>query len=161
VLDLADAWRDRSDVAIHHVIGSRDWDELSPAAKRFDDAPLAYQAVRYEDRMHLALAAADVAVCRAGGTTVAELALVGLPAVFVPLPIAPRDHQTANAQALVDAGAARLVPDGELTGDRLLAEIGPIVDDAALRARMEASARGLGRPDAAARVADLVEENAR
>ena len=72
---------------------------------------LVYQAVRYEDRMDLLLAAADVAVTRAGGNTIAELAVVGLPAVLVPLPIAPRDHQTANAAVLMRAGAAILVPD--------------------------------------------------
>ena len=70
-----------------------------------------YQAVRYEDRMDLLLAAADVAVSRAGGNTVAELAVVGLPAVLVPLPIAPRDHQTANAAVLMRPAEPILVPD--------------------------------------------------
>ena len=71
----------------------------------------------------LLLAAADLLVCRAGGNTVAEVAVVGLPAVLVPLPNAPGDHQTANARALADAGAAVLVPDGELDADRLVAEV--------------------------------------
>jgi undecaprenyldiphospho-muramoylpentapeptide beta-N-acetylglucosaminyltransferase len=161
VLELADAWRARSDVAIHHVVGSRDWDEVQPRVAALAGSAIHYRPVRYEQQMHVALAAADVAVCRAGGTTVAELAVVGLPAVFVPLPIATRDHQTANAAELVAAGAAVLVPDPELTGARLLAELQPIVEDPARRTRMEAAARDLGRADAAARVADLVEEHAR
>ncbi len=68
--------------------------------------------MRYDDQRELSLAAADLAVSRAGGNTVAELAAVGLPSILVPLPGAPGDHQTANARHLADAGAAVLVPDG-------------------------------------------------
>ena len=76
-------------------------------------------------------AAATIAVCRAGATTVAELAAAGVPSVLVPLPGAPGDHQTRNAEALVAAGAAVLVPDAECTGARLAAEL----DAAARRPR--------------------------
>jgi UDP-N-acetylglucosamine--N-acetylmuramyl-(pentapeptide) pyrophosphoryl-undecaprenol N-acetylglucosamine transferase len=79
----------------------------------------------------------------------------------VPLPIAPRDHQTANAEALVRVDAAVRVPDGELDVDRLEKELLVLVEDPDRRARMGAAARTLGRPDAAARVADLVEKHAR
>ncbi len=165
VLDAVPTWADRSDLAIRHVIGSRDWDDLQ---SRLPDLPssdpadgLVYQAVRYEDRMDLLLAAADVALTRAGGTTVAELAELGLPAVLVPLPIAPRDHQTANAQALVRSGAARLVADGDLTGERLVSELSPLLDDPERLHDMGLAARSLARPDAAAEVAELVERNAR
>lgn len=155
------AWADRRDLAIHHVIGSRDWDDLGAAPRSFPEGGLVYRAIRYEDRMDLLLAAADLALTRAGGTTVAELAELGLPAVLVPLPIAPRDHQTANAQALVRAGAALLVPDPELTGPRLEAELGPLFDDPRRLGRMGAAAAELARPDAADRVVDLVERCAR
>ena len=77
------------------------------------------------------------------------------------LPIAPRDHQTANAAALVRAGAAILVPDDELDGARLVRELLPLLDDPARLAAMGEAARSLARPDAADRVADLVEANAR
>ncbi len=113
VVGLAQAWRERSGLAIYHVVGTRDWEMISAAAPDTAADGLWYRQVRYEDRMELVYAAADVAVCRAGASTVAELAVVGLPAVLVPLPGAPNDHQTANARALVDAGAARLVPDAE------------------------------------------------
>jgi UDP-N-acetylglucosamine--N-acetylmuramyl-(pentapeptide) pyrophosphoryl-undecaprenol N-acetylglucosamine transferase len=153
-------WRDRADLAVHHVVGARDWDERPVVARtgtgieRPDHPGVSYRAIRYEDRMDLVLAAADLAVCRSGGTTVAELAVVGVPSVLVPLPIATRDHQRANAAALVGAGAARLVDDASFDVDRMVAEVDAVLGD---RVAMAASARSVGRPDAAAAVADLVE----
>lgn len=161
VLGLVEAWSDRSGIAVRHAVGSRDWGSVSGRLPRPPAGGLVYQAVEYEERMPDLLAAADVFVCRAGGSTVAELTAVGVPAVLVPLPIAPNDHQTANARAMVDAGAAVLVPDGELTAGRLAAELGPLVADPARLAAMAAAAAGLGHPDAARRVADLVERHAR
>ena len=73
--------------------------------------------------------AADLCVCRAGAMTVAELLVAGVPAILVPLPGAPRDHQTRNAEALVAAGAAILVPDAECTAERLEAEVGALLSD--------------------------------
>ena len=158
---VARALSDRDDLAIRHVVGARDWDDR----EQVDTDGLDYTQVRYEHDMATALAAADLAVCRAGGTTVAELAVIGVASILVPLPIATRDHQRANAQPLVRAGAAVLVPDDELDEARLSAEITAIVDaapvDGVPRARsMSAAARTLGHPDAASDVADLVESNA-
>lgn len=161
VAELARRWRDRRDVAVRHVTGRRDYDDLAADPAVPEPGGLVYQLVEYEERMDLLLAAADVAVTRAGGATVAELAVVGLPAVLVPLPIATRDHQTANARALVGAGAAVLVPDAELGAQRLEDELGPLVADPARRAEMAARARRLGRRDAADAVARLVEDHAR
>ncbi|WP_344526685.1 UDP-N-acetylglucosamine--N-acetylmuramyl-(pentapeptide) pyrophosphoryl-undecaprenol N-acetylglucosamine transferase [Streptomyces albiaxialis] len=101
--------------------------------------PLA-RAVPYLDRMDLAYAAADVVVCRAGSATVAELATTGVPAVLVPYPHAPGDHQTHNARVLTDAGAALLLPDPETTGDRLAALLDPLLADPARLAAMSAAA---------------------
>jgi UDP-N-acetylglucosamine--N-acetylmuramyl-(pentapeptide) pyrophosphoryl-undecaprenol N-acetylglucosamine transferase len=164
VWQALERWAHRRDLAVRHVIGSRDWPLLASRLADHDVAEargLVYQPVRYEEHMELTLAAADLAVCRAGGTTVAELAQVGLPAILVPLPIAPRDHQTANARALVGAGAAVLVPDAELDAHRLTREVEPLLDDRERLARMSKAAMALARPDAAERVADLVEEHAR
>ena len=147
----ARALADRRDLAIYHVVGARDWDDRPEVPSD----GLSYVQVRYSDRMELVLAAADLAVCRSGGTTVAELAVVGVPAVLVPLPIATRDHQTANAGPLVRAGAAVLVPDDELDTDRLLGELRTLTEGDRLAA-MAAAARELGRPDAARAVADLL-----
>lgn len=163
---LAERWAKRSDVAIRHVIGTRDWDEVQIDLTREPlgadpEHGLVYQAVPYEDHIERLLAASDVVVSRAGGATVAELAVTGVPSVLVPLPIATRDHQTFNAEALVRAGAAVRDPDAELDTDRLEHELEPLVGDPARRDRMAEAARTQGHPDAAARVADLVEEHAR
>lgn len=152
VYGAAQAWHDRDDLAILHVVGARDWDDRrSPPP-----GALVYEAVRYESRMAQVLAAADLVVCRSGGTTVAELAVIGVPSVLVPLPIATRDHQTANAGPLVRAGAAVLVPDDQLDDRRLVHEVDALLEGGRL-AEMAAAARSLGRPDAAHAVADLVD----
>jgi undecaprenyldiphospho-muramoylpentapeptide beta-N-acetylglucosaminyltransferase len=162
--ECARRWAGRDDLAIYHVVGGRDWDDdRVPAeltALPADGSGLWYRAVRYEDRMDRVLAAADLAVCRSGGTTVAELAVVGVPSVLVPLPIATRDHQRFNAGPLVAAGAAVLVDDAEFDGDRMEAEVLPLLETGRL-AQMSAAAKSLGRPDAAAAVAALVSEAAR
>jgi UDP-N-acetylglucosamine:LPS N-acetylglucosamine transferase len=151
----------RGDLAVRHVIGRRDWGtEHAPPPALGPDAAVWYQAVEYEDRSDLLLAAADLFVGRAGGT-VAELTTVGVPAILVPLPSAPADHQTANAAALVDAGAARLLPDARCDGAGLADLVTELVDEPGRLRAMAAAAAGLGHPDAAARVADLLEEHAR
>lgn len=153
------AWSERTDLAIRHVIGSRDWESVQERLPETDG--LQYRAVRYEDHMDTLLCAADLLIGRAGGTTVAELAEVGLAGLLIPLPQAPRDHQTANAAQLVAAGAAVLVPDAELDGARLVAEVEPLIDVPGRLAEMGAAARTLAHSDAARRVATLVEEKAR
>jgi UDP-N-acetylglucosamine--N-acetylmuramyl-(pentapeptide) pyrophosphoryl-undecaprenol N-acetylglucosamine transferase len=161
VRSAAGRWAARSDLAIRHVVGKRDIDAALADLPDLPAGGLIYQVIAYEEHMDMVLAAADLLVGRAGGTTVAELAEVGLASVLVPLPIAPRDHQTANAGPLVRAGAAILVPDADLDTERLVAELEPLLDDPARLAAMGAAARRLARPDAAARVADLVETHAR
>lgn len=160
IRDLATRWSNRSDVAIRHVVGERDWNEM--VAVPFEGAHdgLTYQAVKYEDRMPEALAAADLVVSRSGGS-VAELAIIGRAAILVPLPIAPYDHQAANAQVLVRAGAAIMLRDHEVTADRLADEIDALLAEPGRLERMGEAARTVGHPDAADRVADLVEHHAR
>jgi UDP-N-acetylglucosamine--N-acetylmuramyl-(pentapeptide) pyrophosphoryl-undecaprenol N-acetylglucosamine transferase len=161
-LDLARSWRDRAGCTIRHVTGSRDYQRCVDewAGRPAGDDALRYELVEYEDDMAGLYARADVVVTRAGAVTVAELAVSGTPAVVVPLPGAPSDHQTANGRALEAAGAAVLVPDAECDGDRLARELDRLLGDPARLAGMRARARTLARPDAAARVADLVEEAA-
>lgn len=153
------SWADRSDVAIHHVIGSRDWDAVQARLPEADG--LQYRAVRYEEHMDDVLAAADLLIGRAGGSTVAELAEVGLAGVLVPLPQAPRDHQTANSRALERVGGAITLDDAQLDGARLVEVVTPLLDDPARLLAMGAAARTLAHPDAASAVASLVEEHAR
>jgi undecaprenyldiphospho-muramoylpentapeptide beta-N-acetylglucosaminyltransferase len=166
VAGLAGRWSDQVGISIHHVAGRRDYSQF---ARRADGecgaAPLQtglhYQVVPFEERMPEVYRAADLCVCRAGAMTVAELLVAGVPAILVPLPGAPRDHQTRNAEALVAAGAAVLVPDAECSAERLEAELGALLSDADRLAAMGAAARELGHPDAAARVAELVDAHAR
>ena len=159
-IDLAGRWADRPGICLYHVVGRRDYPELS-AARPAPPGDLDYRQVEFEDRMPLLLAAADIAVQRAGASTVAELTVVGLPAVLVPLPGAPGDHQTANARRLAEAGAAVLVPDAELDAERLGRELDRLIASPDRRRQMSEAARSLGRPDAADRVAQLVERHAR
>lgn len=158
-LDAADHWSDRADLALHHVIGERDWTVLADRRESIS-GNLSYRAVRYEHRMPLVFAAADLVVCRSGASTTAELGVVGLPSVLIPLPGAPGDHQTANARALSSVGAATLVPDGEFDGPRLATEVEAILADPDRLIEMATQARSVGRRDAADRVADLLEEHA-
>jgi undecaprenyldiphospho-muramoylpentapeptide beta-N-acetylglucosaminyltransferase len=157
--ELYDLWRARTDVTVHHVSGAAGHAaaEAAAAAGRKSGDVLDYRLLRYEDRMPELYAATSVAVCRAGATTVAELAAAGVPSVLVPLPGAPGDHQTRNAEALVGAGAAVLVPDAECTGARLAAELEPLLADLARLEKMASAARTLARPEAAEDLAALVE----
>jgi UDP-N-acetylglucosamine--N-acetylmuramyl-(pentapeptide) pyrophosphoryl-undecaprenol N-acetylglucosamine transferase len=97
---------------------------------------------------------ADLAVCRAGATTIAELLAVGIPAILVPYPYAADDHQRRNAEAITANGAGMLILDRELTGERLAAALGPLLTDPARREQMARAARVLARPDAGRLVAD-------
>ena len=158
-LELVELWAARTDVAVRHVVGSRDWEEFHSAPR--PQGALVYQQVEYEQDMVWLYSAADVAVLRAGANTVAELALTGVPAVLVPLPGSPGDHQGANARSLAAAGGAVVVPDGELDGARLAKELDALLADPGRLAGMGEAVKALGRPGAAEAVSQLVEEHAR
>lgn len=144
------------DVVVHHVVGARDYDAglvpEDPAGR------LVYRAVRYADDLPTLMACADVAVCRSGGG-VAELAILGLPALLVPLPGAPADHQQANATQFVEAGAAVVVDDADLDGERLATELDALLEGGMLES-MATAARSLARPHAADDIAGLLEKAA-
>ncbi len=157
---LARRWAGRADRSVYHVTGRRDWDAMG-GADRGTAAGLCLRLVPFEPRMDLLYQAADVVVCRAGAITVAELAVAGVPAVLVPLPGAPGDHQTANARALVAAGAGVLLPDADCDPDRLEAVLDGLLADPGRLAAMGAAARAAAHPDAADRVAEVVDAHAR
>lgn len=106
-------------------------------------------------------AAADLVVARAGALTCAELIACGLPSVLVPSPNVVGDHQTKNARVLSDAGAASLLPEAELTPERLWEEIEAVIHAPKRRRAMAASAKALGRPDAASRAVEEIARVAR
>jgi UDP-N-acetylglucosamine--N-acetylmuramyl-(pentapeptide) pyrophosphoryl-undecaprenol N-acetylglucosamine transferase len=109
-------------------------------------------------RIHMAYAAADLVVCRSGAMTLAEIAVCGTPAILVPYPFAAHDHQVTNAMNLVDRGAASMIPDRELTGERLAQEIAHWLSDRQGLSRMSANARTFARPDAAERIVKSLEQ---
>ena len=147
-LGLAERWRERRDVRIILKAG-RDHMESTQRKLAELGAEHLVDAMAFLDRMELAYAAADVAITRAGAGTVAELPAAGLPAVLIPYPHAPGDHQTLNAQPLVSAGAAYVVADAEAQPDRIGPLLEELVEDRARLARMGESARALARPHAA------------
>ena len=158
VVALAERWRDRS-LTIYHVTGERDREVVSAMAP--DGAmALDYKIVEFESRMSLLYQASDLVLCRAGALTVAEIALVGLCAVLVPLPGAPGDHQTKNAEAMVDLGAGTMISDPALTSDLLDEVLSALLSAPERRDQIERAAQSLGRPRAAAAVAKVVKEYA-
>jgi UDP-N-acetylglucosamine--N-acetylmuramyl-(pentapeptide) pyrophosphoryl-undecaprenol N-acetylglucosamine transferase len=135
-----------------HVCGRRDYPELCAASG--EGLRAGYELREYMDLEEFAdaLSAADLVVARAGGS-VFEIAAHGLPAILIPYPHAAGDHQSANARWMEQAGAAVVVPDGELSAPRLAREVGALLGDRSRLAAMAAAARRLARPDAAAEVA--------
>ena len=114
------------------------------------------EVVAFLDDMVERMAGADLVLSRSGATTCAELTVGGRAAVLVPFARAADDHQRTNAKALQDAGAARMVEEKDLTGETLARVVTALVEEPSRIGTMEEAARRLGRPDAAARVADLV-----
>ncbi|MGA8297476.1 MAG: glycosyltransferase [Acidimicrobiales bacterium] len=162
-LALAQRLADRGDLAIYHVCGERDFLECSRRAQamHLDSVALAYRLVAYETRLPAVLAAADLAISRAGASTVAEVAVIGTPAIFVPLPGAPSDHQRKNARRLAENGGAVIVEDAKATIEEMWELVVGLLKDDGRREDMRERCRALGRPDAAARVAELVNSAAR
>ncbi|MCW2905047.1 MAG: UDP-N-acetylglucosamine--N-acetylmuramyl-(pentapeptide) pyrophosphoryl-undecaprenol [Streptosporangiaceae bacterium] len=128
-------------IQVLHIVGPKNNEEPEPAA-----GPQ-YVTLPYCDRMDLAYAAADVAMCRSGAMTCAELAAVGLPAVYVPLPHG-NGEQRLNAAPIVAGGGGLLVEDAELTPDWIVANLLPVLSNAEQVARMSEAAARLGRRDA-------------
>jgi UDP-N-acetylglucosamine--N-acetylmuramyl-(pentapeptide) pyrophosphoryl-undecaprenol N-acetylglucosamine transferase len=134
-----------------HIVGRRDYPELR---RRWDQEgrPERYTLLQYEPDLGDVLAAADLVVARAGGS-VMEIAAAGRPAILVPYPHATADHQTTNARWMADGGAAVVIPDGELTADRLSAAIAELLGDEDHLREMSIASRRLAKPDAAQRIA--------
>jgi UDP-N-acetylglucosamine--N-acetylmuramyl-(pentapeptide) pyrophosphoryl-undecaprenol N-acetylglucosamine transferase len=113
------------------------------------------------DDLPARMAAAHLVISRSGASTVSELAVIGRPAVLIPFPFATDDHQTANAAMLADGGAAWLVQQRDLTEQNFATLLEEILANPSELARRASAARALGRPDATARLADLVDRIAR
>ena len=145
---------DRDAWIVRHQCGERMLDDARAA---YRDAGVDATVEPFIADMAAAYAEADLVVCRAGALTLAEVCAVGVASVLVPFPQAVDDHQTKNAQYLVERGAARLLPQGERLVAQLADSLESLASRDALRPMADA-ARALARPDAATRVADLVME---
>src|SRR4051812_4113227 len=149
-----DAFGAAAPCSVLHASGRRDYDALRARLDELE-SPEHYRLEPYVEPFADALAAADLAVARAGGS-VFELAAAGIPSVLVPYPHATADHQSGNAKWMADGGAAVVVPDSELDAARLAREVGALLSAPARLESMSAAARKLARADAADRIADEV-----
>jgi UDP-N-acetylglucosamine--N-acetylmuramyl-(pentapeptide) pyrophosphoryl-undecaprenol N-acetylglucosamine transferase len=141
-------------LAITHQTGERDLDLVRAAYER---AGLAARVEAFIFQIDGEMKAADAVICRAGATTLAELAASRTPAILVPLPTATDDHQRKNAEVFAHAGAAIVIEERDLKGDALTGALRELMTDPDRRARMSAAAKTLARPDAAERIADRLE----
>jgi UDP-N-acetylglucosamine--N-acetylmuramyl-(pentapeptide) pyrophosphoryl-undecaprenol N-acetylglucosamine transferase len=152
---MAAAPRLRGAVAITHQTGERD---LAAVRDAYASAGLDARVEPFLFAMDREMTTADLIVCRAGATTLAELTAAGRPAILVPLPTAADDHQRRNAEAMARHGAAHVLDQRDLTGDRLATELLALAGDADRRRAMGEAARRLARPDAARVIVDRVLE---
>ena len=138
-----------------HMTGEKD---REPVEAAYEAQRLEARVVAYLDNMAEEYSRADLVIARAGATTVAELTACQKAALLVPFPHAAGDHQRLNAEKLEQAGAARVIPERDLTGERLAREIEDLLKNPDRLTAMERAAAPLARPDATVRVAELVEE---
>jgi UDP-N-acetylglucosamine--N-acetylmuramyl-(pentapeptide) pyrophosphoryl-undecaprenol N-acetylglucosamine transferase len=131
--------------------------EIKAVRAAYAQAGIAAQCAAFFDDMPDRIAQAHLVISRAGASSVAEIGVIGRPALLVPYAAAMDDHQSANARALAQAGAALVLPEGELTADLLAMHVARLLDAPATLRDMARAAKAEGRPEAAADLADLVE----
>jgi UDP-N-acetylglucosamine--N-acetylmuramyl-(pentapeptide) pyrophosphoryl-undecaprenol N-acetylglucosamine transferase len=145
---------------VTHQCGARDAEWAVPVRAGLpDEMRERYAVAPFFDDVGERIRDADLVVMRAGGSSLAEVTVLGRPMVLVPYPYAGA-HQADNARPYVDAGAATLIPDEECGAERLRSEISRVVDDPALWRRMAEASRAAGRPDADGAVVALIREAA-
>ncbi|MGO9642724.1 MAG: undecaprenyldiphospho-muramoylpentapeptide beta-N-acetylglucosaminyltransferase [Candidatus Acidiferrales bacterium] len=159
VMDSLDALAARKNqLSIVHQTGERDYNAVRAA---YESREMPAEVLPFIGNMAERFAQADLVVCRAGAITAAELAASGRAAIFIPFGAAADSHQLRNAQEFERAGAARLIPEPQLSPERLTQEIFSLLDQPALIAELGARAKSLARPDAARDIVNLIEQVAR
>jgi UDP-N-acetylglucosamine--N-acetylmuramyl-(pentapeptide) pyrophosphoryl-undecaprenol N-acetylglucosamine transferase len=138
-----------------HQTGTAQYEEL---ARQFREAGVRGEVTPFINDMPAAFAAADVVVCRAGASTVSELAAAGKPSILVPFPFAADNHQQRNAEALAESGAARVILDNDMSGQRFFDEVTRLATSPDELREMAKKAREFAKPGAAERAADILEE---
>ena len=147
---------ERHDLAVYHIVGDRNLADAAPG--RDGDAGIMYRVRGYEDRMPLVYAAANLMMTRAGAATIAELAVVGMPALIVPWPGAAENHQVENARELSGGGGAVLIEEHDLTAQRLSAEIAALAAEPGRLVEMSNAAAQIGTRHRSGALVDLIEQ---
>jgi UDP-N-acetylglucosamine--N-acetylmuramyl-(pentapeptide) pyrophosphoryl-undecaprenol N-acetylglucosamine transferase len=154
---LVEAWAGRGDRQVVHILGRRS-EEAETSSGDGSSDELIYRRIAFVERMVEAYAVADLALCRGGATTVAELAAMGLPAIIVPYPHHRDRQQERQGRVLERAGAAVLLADADTTTERIARDAEDLLSRPEALERMSEAARSLARPDAAADLARIVLE---
>lgn len=156
-----ESWRlfreSRVPIRIVHQSGPAEHDDL---AKEFANSGMEGEVVPFIRDMAAAYSEADLVIARSGAGAVSEIAAAGMPSILVPLPFAADDHQRKNAEALVHARAARMIPDNEMTGERLFREVENLRQNASALEHMRARVGQFAHPGAAERAAEVLEQAA-
>lgn len=152
---LATAFRMREDIFIYHVVGERNYHQMSDEVTKAKLGPN-YRCVAFTNAMEALLSASDLMVCRAGAMTVAELAITGTPAVLFPLNNAPNDHQRKNALALASQGGAVVLED-KTTIEAFVERVDELINDTSALTRMSVAARSVSHRGSAQVIAGLVD----
>ena len=154
LVELLPLMRDQKDFRMIHAVGSRDWEETRSAVQaqgiRPEDCGVEMREYIYD--MPRVMAAADLILCRAGASTLAELTYMGKPAVLIPSPNVTNHHQERNARVLEHAGGANVLLEGEFTAESLLRNIRELLSDADALHTMSANMRALAVPDATEKI---------
>jgi UDP-N-acetylglucosamine--N-acetylmuramyl-(pentapeptide) pyrophosphoryl-undecaprenol N-acetylglucosamine transferase len=157
MIDAIPKWQQLR-IVVRHQTGERDFEKVESAYRQ---AGFPAQVSRFIDDMPAAFAAADLVVCRSGASTVAEITAAARPAIFVPFPFAADDHQLKNAEALEKTGAARLIPERQITPERLADVVGELLGSPQLLTEMSNKAHALSHSEASREIAQIAADIAR
>ena len=164
MIEVHEHFKDNPGIKLIHLTGSGEYHSVTQALGMEEGQEEYGQSsliLPYLHDMPKALAAADLAIFRAGAIGLAELAVRGIPSVLIPYPYAAEDHQTFNAQIFVQRGAAHMIVDKALTSHDLIEEIESFMNNPHMCQRMAQAAKDLGKPNAAKDIADLALEIAK
>ena len=148
----------QADVYVRHITGPKEYDTVVADLALTSEEAQRWHVVSYEDHMAQALVASDAVVSRAGASSLAEISALQIPALLVPFPYATADHQTANARSYVESGAAFLIRDDEVENEEFVQILLEIISHEETRNAMRAAAAAFETQNAAAKLADVVEQ---
>ena len=156
VAGLKDRLLEKENLVIVQITGPKEYDAVAESLALSDQERTRWKLFSYQDKMGEVLAACDIVLARAGATSLAEIAARHIPALLVPYPYATEDHQTTNALAYVESGAADMVADADLDTKVFAEKLFALIESDMLRSNMKNIAANLEAEDAAARLADVV-----